>query len=178
MTAILARMALLAITLLLLAPTTSAAQAPVTSVSSLGAARVSPLPGGVVVVSMDANGDLPGLLTLTLHVSGRVVTGGEWALVLSSRQPGVVGNAPVVRGREVPDSEGPSDQVGTLAGVVEPGGTLTVAADGTVVGVTAVALTIAHVTPASPGVIGGYGRAEAGDLNDYTRSHGHLTLVF
>lgn len=179
MTAILARMAVaVAVAVLSLVPATSSAQAPVTSVSSLGAARVSPLPGGVVVVSMDANGDLPGLLTLTLHVNGRVVTGGEWALVLSSRQPGVAGKAPVVRGRDVPDAEGPAGQVGALGGVVEPGGTLTVAPDGTVVGVTAIALTIAHVTPPTPGVLGGYGRAEAGDLNDDARSHGHLTLRF
>ena len=49
---LLACLAVVAIAVVLLAPSMSHAQAPVTSVSSLGAARVSPLTTGVVVVSM------------------------------------------------------------------------------------------------------------------------------
>jgi hypothetical protein len=49
----------------------------------LSSARTSSTASGRLVITADASGDLPGLLTLTLDVVDGIVAGGEWALVVS-----------------------------------------------------------------------------------------------
>lgn len=154
---------------------------PVTSMSSLGAARADVLTGGrVVVVSMDANGDLPGMVTLTLNVSGGAITGGSWVLVMSSRQPGVVGaSAPAdADHRDAEGGDEPASQVGTLGGSIAAGGSVRTDVDGRLVAVIGAQLVIDTATPNAPGIQGGYGQADASDLHDYSASHGSLSLTF
>lgn len=154
---------------------------PLTSVDTLGAARADVLPGGWVVVSMDANGDLPGMVTLTLNIDGMgAITGGEWALVISSQQPGAVNpSAPAVEDYgEAATTDDPAEQVATLAGTVMRGGSIRMTADGGVTAVVGAQLVIDNATPNAPGIQGGYGRADAADLHDYTASYGSLSLTF
>jgi hypothetical protein len=56
------------------------AVSPTGHIGMLGGARVSTLESGRIVVSMEATGDLPGLMTLTLDPDGGSGYTGQWAL--------------------------------------------------------------------------------------------------
>jgi hypothetical protein len=72
-------------TALLASLTTASAQtpAPATHLTTLTRARVSTLAEGRIVVSMDAEGDLPGSMTVTLSPDGAGGYTGQWAHVVA-----------------------------------------------------------------------------------------------
>jgi hypothetical protein len=66
-----------------LTPAAAQTPAPATHLTTLTRARVSTLSEGRLVVSMEAQGDLPGLVTLTLNPDGAGGYTGQWAHVVA-----------------------------------------------------------------------------------------------
>jgi hypothetical protein len=130
--------------------------------------------GDRLVVSMDVEGDLPGLLTLTLRrdASGTAVTGGDWAFVVSTRQPEVR----VAEGTPNPGAW-PALRAGTLSGTIG-GGTVRLRGDGGVAEIRSLSLSLQAGSLAFEHVRLGHGVADAADLHDVRASHGTLMLTF
>ena len=164
-----------ALTALVVAPAAGRDRGEPTSLLSLSGARVSVVSGNRLVISMDVDGDLPGLLTLTLRrdASGTAVTGGDWVLVVSTRQPATPGVA-----EGTPDAGAwPALRAGTLSGTIG-GGTVRLRGDGGVAEVTGVGLSLEAGSLLFQHVRLGHGVADAADLHDARVSHGTLMLAF
>lgn len=150
---------------------------------SLSNAQTSELPDGKLVVTMEATGDLKGLLTLTMNSSGTQVSGGEWAFVvryveyLDADGKVIPEDAPEVHSESEPHSERPRfvDR-GTLAGSVR-GGSLAIDDAGHVTGVGSLSIALESGSLTFRGA-SGTGASEASNIRDVLASSGLLTLVF
>lgn len=143
----------------------------------LSTAQVSMLDDNRVVVLMDAKGELPGSLTLTVErdSTGTTVVGGSWVLVVSYTEFTPLGH---------PDPDGAGEaqserlvQKGTLSGTIS-GGTLALDANGNVISFDALQLIINQGSVAYDGVTEGTGSAQETDLQDVVNSAGTLILNF
>ena len=142
----------------------------------LSTAQVSMLDGNRVVVLMDAKGDLPGSLTLTLErdSTGTTVIGGSWALIVSYVELTPLG---------YPDADGGEAEserlveIGTLSGTITDGA-LTLDQNGRVVSVDSVQLAINQGSVTYDGINEGTGSAQETNLQDVTSSTGTLILNF
>ena len=144
--------------------------------SSLSQAHVSMSPANQLVITMQATGDLPGLLTLPFDrdPATGVFTAGNWALVVSyAEYLPITGNAPT----DDPDAQ-PLVYVnkGTLGGTFT-GAALQADANGNVAGLTGIRLTVVSGSLQFDGVSGS-GSATASALNDLQHTSGSLTLAF
>jgi hypothetical protein len=144
----------------------------------LAGARVSNVSAARVVVTMEASGDLRGLLTLTLdRVDGHLA--GEWALVVRYLQDFDDDGNPTAPDFDHSDGE-PHEHFqlvdkGTLSGPIADGA-LATDAEGTITGVT-VQLGVSEGSLTFQGAAGS-GWAAATVINDIHVSTGTLTLTF
>jgi hypothetical protein len=144
--------------------------------SNLSHARVSASPTNHLVITMQATGELPGLLTLTFNqdpATGALTTG-SWALVVSyAKYLPITQDAPT----DDPDAQ-PLVYVneGTLGGTFT-GATLQIDVSGQVVGLGGARLTVVSGSLQFDGVSGN-GSATASALNDVDQTSGSLTLAF
>lgn len=153
-------------------------QTAVTHSVSLSGFQVSHIADNRIVVTMRAEGDLPGSLTLVLdrEGAGGNIVSGEWALVVSYIQDVAAGQIHA----ENEDGEHGGEilvRKGTLKGTIS-GGTVTLNADGTVTSVDSVWLNINGGSLAYDGVTGGNGIVNGIDLQDFSTSSGTLSLNF
>lgn len=151
---------------------------------TLTAARVSTLADGRIVISMNAAGDLRGLMTLTLDPNGAGSYTGRWALVVGFLQDlnpdGTVATAPPEI-HEDPTQHAQHREYarivrrGTLTGDVSQA-TLRVADDGRLAGVQFAQLTVASGSMTFAGA-SGYGTMAA-FYNAGAFAGSSLTLTF
>lgn len=122
----------------------------------LANARVSTPADGRLVINLEAAGDLPGLLTLNLHVDGDGSLRGDWALVVrtvDTTDPATGEEPPAAGAHQHEGDEGDHEgepaphrdfvrivDRGTMAGTID-GATVALGADGTLTDLSA-ALTI------------------------------------
>ena len=144
---------------------------------TLSTAQISMLEGNRVVVLMDAAGDLPGSLTLTIDrdSAGTTVVGGSWVLIHSYTDLSPLGHH---------DSDGDHPAVkeqlvqkGTLSGLLS-GGVITLDSNGNVTAIDSLMLTINQGSVAYDGVTEGTGSAQETNLQDVVNSTGTLILNF
>ncbi|HEY7789969.1 MAG TPA: hypothetical protein VIC33_05625 [Vicinamibacterales bacterium] len=162
-----------------LASTTSAraqSAGPQAYTSTLSHARVSLAAGNHVVITMQATGDLPGLLTLTLDEDPATgsFTKGSWALAVSyAEYLPITGTAP----SDDPDAQ-PLEYVnkGTLGGTLT-GVTLQIDSNGQLVGLSGVQLSIVSGSLQFDGATG-TGATQATGLADFDHTSGSLSLTF
>lgn len=152
---------------------------------SLDNAQVSALPNGKVVVTMEAKGDLRGLLTLTLDTAGNQITGGEWVLV--SRyveyldEDGHVLTLEEEAEHPHSETEPHSERLrfvdkGSVSGAVVSG-QLAKDANGATTGVDSVGLSLDAGSLTFAGA-SGTGSGSATSLQDVAASSGSLVLTF
>ncbi len=145
---------------------------------ALRGARVSVVSPTRVVVSMEAQGDLRGELTLTLDAADGHLAG-EWALVVRYLQDVDANGLPAIPDFDETNGEPKEHFVlvdkGTLSGAVT-GGVLTLQ-DGTVTGVESIDLSVSSGSLTFDGVSGSAVGA-ASDLQDILASSGSLALTF
>ncbi len=114
-----------------------------------------------VSLNLNATGDLPGMLTLSLKHEGGSVTGGTWSLTVLP-----------------PDADATSNERGRLAGVVS-GGTLTIDAHGIVSAAEALRLDVQGGTGQYTGVSAGAGTlALSADPENASKLGGPLKFDF
>jgi len=160
------------------------AETPATRTMSLSDAHVDVVSGGRVVISMEVEGDIRGLLTLTLDRAsdGTQITGGTWAFVARYVEYMTEGgevvhkdDPPPPNGQEV----GPNVRyvdLGGLSGGVD-GGYFSVGDDGALTGVGSVLLTVGSGSGTFDGSTGtGLGTVSA--INDRQASTGSFMLTF
>jgi len=158
--------------------------APTTRQMTLTNAQVSETAPGRVIVTMEAKGDLRGLVTLTMNTSGHDITGGEWAFVVRyveyldhHGQPIAEGQEEQVHSESEPHAERPRFiDKGTLAGTVR-GGAISRGADGAIVGVDSVLLSIESGSLTFEGTVGD-GSSAASGLHNVSAASGSLALTF
>ncbi len=154
----------------------TAATGPQTYASTLSHAQVSYPSATEVVITMQATGNLPGLLTLTLnHDAGSTdVTSATWALAVSYAQYSAL---PAGTTSDDPDAQ-PMTLVneGTLGGKLT-GATLVTDANGAIVGVSGAQLFIVSGSLQFDGAAGG-GSMQATGFADFATSSGTLSLNF
>ena len=152
------------------------ATGPQTYSSNLTHAQVSYPSATQTVITMQATGDLPGLLTLTLnHDAGSTaVTTATWALAVAYAQYSAL---PAGTTTDDPDAQ-PMTLVneGTLGGTLS-GGTLVLDANGAVVGLSGAQLFIVSGSLQFDGAAGG-GSMQATGFADFATSSGTLSLNF
>ena len=149
---------------------------PQTYVSDLSHAQVSYPSATQVVITMQAVGALPGLLTLTLnHDAGSTaVTSATWALAVAYAQ-----YSPLPAGTTSDDPDAQAMTLvneGTLGGKLT-GATLVVDSNGAVVGVSGAQLFIVSGSLQFDGAAGG-GSMQATGFADFATSSGTLSLNF
>lgn len=142
---------------------------------SLSDAQVSQVTNKRIIVTMRADGDLPGALTLALDLDGgdNRIVGGEWALVVSYIQD-------VNNGQTSRDGDSGGEiliQKGTLKGTIS-GGTVTLNADGKAVAVNSVQLNVNSGSLAFSDINNGNGFVYGSGLQDFSTSRGTLNLNF
>ena len=130
---------------------------------------------GRTIVTMMATGDLAGPLTMALTTNpDGMVSGGEWALIVSSTV--------VTQGTPEPggDPDGQSEglvQKGVLKGNVGSG-TIKWNENGSVASISGVSLNVTGGTFEYDGVSGGSGSTNGYNLTDRANSDGTLALTF
>jgi hypothetical protein len=129
--------ALLSTTLALLACFTLARAAAATFNDTVEGSQTASGEGEGVAMNLNATGDLPGILTLSLKHEGGKVTGGSWTLTVLP-----------------PDADATSNERGRLAGSFT-GGALTLDENGIVTAADSVLLTVQSGTGQFAGVSGG-----------------------
>ena len=157
---------------------------PTTRQMTLTNGQVSESGPGKVVVTLEAKGDLRGLVTFTVDTSGNEITGGEWAFVVRyveyldhHGQPIPEGQEESVHNESEPHAERPRFiDKGTLAGTVR-GGALSRGADGTIVGIDSLLLSIESGSLTFEGAAGD-GSSAASSLRNVSSASGSLALTF
>jgi len=145
----------------------------------LSGPRVSDLKGGAYVVTLEAAGDIRGLLTLTLKSNGAAVTGGEWVLVSRYLQD-------MITGSEELGPTGEHDGIvheeriafrdrGTLRGSISGGG-LSYDSEGRLAGIDGLQLAIAGGDIEFAGAAGA-GSISASNLQDERFGAGQAVLA-
>ncbi|MDQ6786686.1 MAG: hypothetical protein M3033_07725 [Acidobacteriota bacterium] len=138
-------------------------------------AQVSQHQDGDAVVVMNAEGDLPGVLTLKFHrdAAGTAVTSGEWAFNISYTE---------IKHIE-PEEAGGDDyseslvQRGTIKGTIE-GGQVTLSGDGSVSAINSIQMAIDGGSLEFQATNSGSGNSQVTNLQDAATSTGNLTLSF
>lgn len=141
---------------------------------TLGGARVSSVPDGRIVVSMDVSGDFKGLVSIWVERggSGSTITGGDWSLVHAYSQAVEAGP-----GESPGNSEGEAFvNKGTLGGNIT-GGSITFNADGSVASLSGLQLNLTSGSLDYQGVTGD-GTAQVSNVSDQPNSSGTITLNF
>lgn len=116
---------------------------------------------GAVALNLNASGDLPGILSLTLTHEGGKVSGGTWTLSVLP-----------------PNADATSSESGRLTGKLT-GGTLTLDANGIVTAADSVQLTLENGTGQYATVNGGSGTLSlSADPENSTKLGGPLALNF
>lgn len=159
-------------------------QPAVTHHVSLSKAQVSQVENNRIIVTMRAEGDLPGALTLVIdqNDTDHTIVGGDWALVIPGGQDVNAGQAHEdseddAHSKHAEHSGERLDRSGVLKGTIS-GGTVTLNADGTVASVDSVQLNIDGGTLAYDNVTNGNGIAHGTSLQDFSTSSGTLSLNF
>jgi hypothetical protein len=156
----------------------AALQSPSSYNDNLGLASQSHDDQGRLVITMQANGDLPGVLTLVVSTNpDGTISKGEWALNVSYTAPLHPDAAPV------PDSPDPDSAVGeqliqrgVITGTIEGG---TVAFNGDqVTSVTSLLLSVGSGSMQFASVNAGSGQVDATSVADWTNSTGSASLSF
>ena len=136
-----------------------AARAAATYHSSVSGSQTASADG--VSLNLNASGDLPGMLTLTLRHEGGTVTGGSWSLIVLP-----------------PDADATSAEKGRLSGGVSAG-TLTLDANGVVSAAVGLQLNLQGGTGQYAGVSGGSGSLGlSADPENASKLGGPLQLDF
>ena len=155
-----------------------AQQGPTAHNDSLGLASQYHDSQGRLVITMQANGDLPGVLTLVVETNpDGTIRSGEWALNVSYTAPLHPDAAPNPSSSD-PDS-GQGEQLiqrGTLTGTIE-GGSLVVNGDA-VTGVNGLLLQVGAGSIEFASVNAGSGQVDATSVADSTNSTGTASLSF
>jgi hypothetical protein len=116
---------------------------------------------GGIALNLNASGDLPGMLSLTLSHEGGKVTGGTWTLSVLP-----------------PNADASSSETGRLTGRLT-GGTLTLDANGIVTAANSVQLTVQNGTEKYAAATGGNGTLSlTADPENSTKLGGPLALNF
>jgi hypothetical protein len=114
-----------------------------------------------IALNLNASGDLPGMLSLTLTHEGGNVSGGTWTLSVLP-----------------PNADATSSERGKLNGKLT-GGTLTLDANGIVTAANSLQLTVENGTGQHAAVTGGSGTLSlSADPENSTKLVGPLTLTF
>ena len=116
---------------------------------------------GGVAFNLNATGDLPGMLSVTLKHEGGNVNGGTWTLTVLP-----------------PNADATSSETGTITGTFS-GGTVTIDANGVVTGVSSVQLSVQSGTGQYQAVTSGSGTLGlSADAENTTKLSGPLALSF
>ena len=116
---------------------------------------------GSIALNLNASGDLPGILTLTIRHEGNNVTGGTWTLTVLP-----------------PNADANSSATGSLTGSLA-GGTLTLDSNGIAAAANAVQLTVQSGTGEYAAVTGGSGTLSlSADPENSTKLGGPLAFNF
>ena len=114
-----------------------------------------------VAFNLNATGDLPGMLSLTLRHEGGNVSGGTWKLTVLP-----------------PNADATSNESGTITGSFS-GGTITLDSNGVVTGASSVQLSVQSGTGQFEAVTGGTGTLGlSADAENSTKLSGPLALSF
>lgn len=156
----------------------AAQQSPTSYSDNLGLASQSHDEQGRLVITMQTNGDLPGVLTLVVSTNpDGTIRGGEWALNVSYTAPLNPGAAPV------PDSPDPDAaageqliQRGVITGTID-GGSVSFNGD-SVTAVTGLLLSVGSGSLQFASVNAGSGQVDATSVADWTNSTGTASLYF
>lgn len=116
---------------------------------------------GSVAFNLNATGDLPGMLSITLKHEGGNVNGGTWKLTVLP-----------------PNADATSNETGTITGTFS-GGTITLDANGVVTGASSVQLNVQSGTGQYEAVTSGSGTLGlTADAENSTKLSGPLALSF
>jgi hypothetical protein len=116
---------------------------------------------GGIALNLNASGDLPGMLSVTLTREGGNISGGTWTLSVLP-----------------PNADATSSEIGKLNGKLT-GGTLTLDANGIVTAINSVQLTVQTGTEQYATVTGGNGTLSlSADPENSTKLGGPLVLNF
>lgn len=125
-----------------------------------GAQTASP-ESGSVAVNLNATGDLPGMVKVTLRHEGTNVNGGTWTMTVLP-----------------PNADATSSETGTLTGTIS-GGSVTVDANGTITAVSSVQLTVQSGTGQYSAINSGNGTLSlSADAENSSKLGGPLVLDF
>lgn len=140
---------------------------------NLSRAQVSPTDNNQIIITMDAQGDLPGALTLKLERNGSssAVVGGEWALVVAYTEE--LSGPPSEDG----DSGESLVQKGTLKGTIS-GGNITLNPDGSIASIDSMQLVVNGGSLTYDTVTDGSGSVQASGLQEVLTSSGSFALSF
>jgi hypothetical protein len=159
-------------------PATAQQQSPASYNDNLGLASQGHDDQGRLVITMQANGDLPGVLTLVVSTNpDGTIRSGEWALNVSFTAPLNPDAVPV------PDSPDPDAaageqliQRGVITGSIE-GGSVSLNGD-SVTAVTGLLLSVGSGSLQFASVSAGSGQVDATSVGDWTNSTGIASLSF
>ena len=129
--------------------------------NSVTGSQTASAESGSVAFNLNATGDLPGMLNLTLKHEGGNVNGGTWTLTVLP-----------------PNADATSSATGTITGTFS-GGTITLDANGVVTGASSVQLSVQSGTGQYQAVTSGSGTLGlSADAENSTKLSGPLALNF
>lgn len=154
------RTALLMIPLAILV-CTALVHAAATYNGTVSGAQTGSTESGAVAVNLNATGDLPGMIKITLQHSGSNVSGGSWTMTVLP-----------------PNADASSSETGTLIGSIS-GGSVTLDANGVITAVTSVQLTVQSGTGQYSAIASGNGTLSlSADAENSSKLGGPLVLDF
>jgi len=128
---------------------------------TVSGAQTASAENGAVAVNLNASGDLPGMVKVTLQHTGGNVSGGSWTMTILP-----------------PNADASSSETGTLAGSIS-GGSVTVDANGVITAVTSVQLTVQSGTGQYSTITSGNGTLTlSADAENSSKLGGPLVLDF
>jgi hypothetical protein len=135
--------------------------APSTYNNTVNGSQTAAAESGTIALNLNATGDLPGMLSLTLRHEGGNVNGGTWTLTVLP-----------------PNADASSSETGTLTGNFTSG-TVTLDANGIATGASSVQLTVQSGTGQFGTVTAGSGTLSlSADAENSTKLGGPLALSF
>jgi hypothetical protein len=129
--------------------------------NTVSGAQTASAESGSVAFNLNATGDLPGMLSLTLRHEGGTVNGGSWTLTVLP-----------------PNADATSSESGTLTGSLS-GGTVTLDANGVASAANSIQLTVTSGTGQFASITSGNGTLNlSADPENSTKLSGPFALTF
>ena len=129
--------------------------------STVSGAQTAAPENGAVAVNLNATGDLPGMVKVTLQRDGSNVSGGSWSMTVLPQ-----------------NADANSSETGTLTGSIS-GGSVTLDANGVISAVTSVQLTVQSGTGQYSTITSGNGTLNlSADAENSSKLGGPLVLDF